>query len=286
MINKVFLEQLKKYNPENIIEIKNAMKEALQNIILCGLSKSDFFKYAVFYGGTSLRIFRNLPRFSEDLDFTLLEPMNDFNFDYYLNYSKKELDSLMIDCEIYSKEKNVSTSVISRYFKFNMKQLFNISYVEFEDKVINNEVLSIKVEVEKECFEGGITELKTLTYPSFHQVRTFNMETLFSSKLIAILNRKWKSRIKGRDFYDYLFYISNETKINIEFLENGLKKFGYLDGNEKLTINKLKDEIRERFENVDFANAKKDVIPFIYNNDRFVDSFNKDIFIGTVDLIK
>lgn len=286
MINKVFLEQLKKYNPENILEIKNAMKEVLQNIILCGLSKSDFFKYAVFYGGTSLRIFRNLPRFSEDLDFTLLNPIDDFNFDSYLKYSKRELSSIMIDCEIYSKEKNTTTSVVSRYFKFNMKNLFSMSYVEYENKIINNEILTIKVEVEKECFSGGNTEIKILTYPSFGQIRTFDISSLFSSKLIAILNRKWKSRIKGRDFYDYLFYVSNDIKVNLVFLENGLKKFGYLDLDEELTIERLREELKQRFESVDFDEAKKDVQAFINKNDRFIESFNKDIFIGTIDLIK
>ena len=77
MINNIFLKQIEKYNPNNIEGIKNSMKEVLQDIILSGLGKSDFFKKAVFYGGTSLRIFRNLPRFSEDLDFTLIDKLDE-----------------------------------------------------------------------------------------------------------------------------------------------------------------------------------------------------------------
>ena len=286
MINDIFLNQITKYNPTNIDEIKNSMKEVLQDIILSGFGKTDFFKYAVFYGGTSLRIFRNLPRFSEDLDFTLLEDNPNFSLDNYMIYAKRELDGIGIESEIYNKKKTTETSVDSQYFKFNLKNLFDITFPEYSNKIINNEFLSIKVEVEKSTFSGGSTEIKLLTYPSFTQVRTFNMETLFASKLIAVLNRKWKTRIKGRDFYDYLFYISNGTKVNIIFLENGLKKFGYLKENEVMTLNRLKEELKKRFENLDFENAKKDVISFAKNDDRFLSTFNKDIFIGTIDLIE
>lgn len=285
MINTIFLEQIKKYNPQNIHEIINSMKEVLQDIVLTGLAKTDFFKHAVFYGGTSLRIFRGLPRFSEDLDFTLLTNSS-ISLNDYLIYAKKELDSMKIECDIYSKEKKINTSVESSYFRFNLKYLFEISFPEFSNQIIDNELLSIKVELEKNCFEGGETEMKLLTYPSFAQIRTFKMDTLFASKLIAVLNRKWKSRIKGRDFYDYLFYISTKTKVNLTFLENGLKKFGYLNNNDILTIDMLKNDLKERFESVDFVSARNDVLPFISNKDNFIESFNKDIFIATIDLIE
>ncbi len=286
MINNVFLNQVKKYKPNTITDIKNAMKEVLQDIILSGLGKSDFFKYAVFYGGTSLRIFRNLPRFSEDLDFTLINNDMSFSLDGFLEFVKKELNSLDIEFELYRKEKNVCTTVDSVYFKFNLKYLFGISYKEMENSITSNELLSIKVEVEKNSFEGGIIETKILTYPSFIQIKTFSMETLFASKLIAVLNRNWQSRIKGRDFYDYLFYISNEVKVNLTFLENGLKKFGYLKDDETMTLDRLKNDLKNRFECVDFENAKDDVLPFVGEDDRFISAFNRDIFIGTIELIK
>jgi hypothetical protein len=112
------------------------------------------------------------------------------------------------------------------------------------------------------------------------------METLFASKLIAVLNRKWKNRVKGRDFYDYLFYISESVSVNMIFLENGLRKFGYLNDNEKYDINRLKIDLKNRFEEIDFNNAINDVKPFISNEDRIIQSFNKDIFIASIDLIK
>lgn len=285
MINEIFLTQIKKYNPNNINEIKNSMKEVLQDVILIGLSKSDFFAFAAFYGGTSLRIFRNLPRFSEDLDFTFITDKKDFTFIEYIKKAQNELASLGIASELYYKEKKTETSVDSCYLKFNLKELFDMSFPEYSSEIIFNEGLTIKVEVEKTFFEGGNTEIKLLTYPSYAQVKTFDFETLFASKLLAVLTRKWASRIKGRDFYDYLFYISNGVKVNLKFLENGLKTFGNLDTDETLNLEKIKNLLRERFEIIDFDNAILDVKPFVKENDRYIGSFKKEIFISTIDLI-
>ncbi|MBQ7276508.1 MAG: nucleotidyl transferase AbiEii/AbiGii toxin family protein [Bacilli bacterium] len=285
MINTLFFDEVKRLNPRNINEIKNAMKETLQKVILSGFGKTDFFKYAVFYGGTSLRIFRDLTRFSDGLDFMLIKEISGFDFDKYISLAKIELDSLLIDYNIYNKDKNVDSTVLSRYFRFNMKHLFEISYKEYANQIINNEVLSIKVEIETKCFSGGETEFKLLTYPSLSQIRIFKIETLFASKLIAVLNRGWKNRIKGRDFYDYLFYIYKGAKINKDFLISGLKRFGYLEKDE-LTIIELKELLFDRFNSIDFEEAKKDIIPFIFGNDILFNSFNKDIFISSIDLIE
>lgn len=285
MINNILCEQVSRYGNSSLNVIKNSLKEVLQETALCGLAKSGFFKIAAFYGGTSLRIFRDLSRFSEDLDFTLIKNIDNFDFDYYLSFVKKEFDSMDINCDIYSKQKNVDTTVESRYIRFNLKELIHDNYPEFEDKIINNELLTIKIEVEKTIIDGGKTEIKLLTYPSFAQVQTFTIETLFASKLIAILNRNWKNRIKGRDYYDYLFYIHNNVKVNMTFLKNGLKMFNYIN-DESYNISDLKADLKNKFETIDFDVALKDVLPFVNSNDLFIQSFNKEIFVASTDLIK
>ncbi|MCR4662205.1 MAG: nucleotidyl transferase AbiEii/AbiGii toxin family protein, partial [Clostridia bacterium] len=252
MINTVFLEQVKKYPHDNINEIKNALKETLQDIILAGLAKGDFFKVAAFYGGTSLRIFRGLPRFSEDLDFTLINNEVDFDLNRYLPFIHKEFISMDIYCSIKEKQKNVLSTVETRFVDFSLVDLLGISFPEYMSKVNKDEFLSIKIEVEKHVFDGGEIERLLLTYPSFSSITTYKMETLFASKIIAILNRKWKNRVKGRDFYDYLFYISKSTKVNMTFLENGLRAFGYELDDGKLTIDLLRGLLVEKFSNVDY----------------------------------
>ena len=119
MINEAFLTQIKRYNPNNILDIKNAMKEVLQEIILASLAKNDFFNYAIFYGGTSLRIFRSLPRFSEDLDFTLEKNITTVNLNEYLLKIEEDLKSFGLNCKIDSKEKKNNTSVKSYFITFN-----------------------------------------------------------------------------------------------------------------------------------------------------------------------
>ena len=285
MINNILLNEINKHNPSSIIEIKNALKEVLQKIILSGLGKSNFFNGAVFYGGTSLRVFRNLPRFSEDLDFTLINKDVECDFNNCLLFAKRELESLGINCCIRNKDKSFLTTVDTRYFEFNLKSLFDISFPIYSSKIVINELITIKVELERNAFLGGITEMKLLTYPSLTQIRTYSMETLFASKLIAVLNRKWKTRIKGRDYYDYLFYIMQNVKPNMMFLENGLKQFGFIDGNVKYTLDLLKSDLRDKFSSVDFNNAINDVKPFVSNDDRIVQFFNKEIFLASIDLI-
>ncbi len=285
MINTVFLEQVKKYPHDNINEIKNALKETLQDIILAGLAKGDFFKVVVFCGGTSLRIFRGLPRFSEDLDFTLINNEVDFDLNRYLPFIHKEFVSMDIYCSIKEKQKKVLSTVETRFVDFSLVDLLEISFPDFMSKVNKDEFLSIKIEVEKHVFDGGEIEKLLLTYPSFSSITTYKMETLFASKIIAILNRKWKNRVKGRDFYDYLFYINKSTKVNMTFLENGLRAFGYELDDGKLTIDLLRGLLVEKFSNVDYDAVIKDVKPFISENDRIMSSINKEIFIGSVNLI-
>ncbi|MCQ2743052.1 MAG: nucleotidyl transferase AbiEii/AbiGii toxin family protein [Bacilli bacterium] len=285
MINETLLNLICKYESTNIVNVKNAIKEILQNIILVGLEKGKFFNVASFYGGTSLRILRGLPRFSEDLDFTLLCENSEFNFDEYLSFAEVELNSFGIECDVAAKEKKVETTVESRYFKFNLKRLLDMTYPEYAKKVADNELLTIKVEIEKKTFDGYVNESKILTSPSFCLVKTFTMDTLFASKLLAVLYRKWGQRVKGRDFYDYLFYIKNHTKVNLKFLENGLKAFGHLQKDEELSLDLLKQKLLDRFSSIDFEKCKEDVLPFVKKGDPFIDSFKKEMFLASVDLI-
>ncbi|MCQ2802249.1 MAG: nucleotidyl transferase AbiEii/AbiGii toxin family protein [Bacilli bacterium] len=286
MINYSFLSLIKEYEPITLEDIKNSMKEVIQRIILCGLAKDDFFRNAVFYGGTSLRIFRGLPRFSEDLDFLMTNCSTEFDFKKYLLQAKETLSSFGLECELSSKQKKQETSVESYFFNFNLKMLVEITYPKFTRKIISNEILSVKVEIGKNgIFEGNFENL-LLFKPNLCFVKTFDMETLFASKLIAILNRKWDSRLKGRDFYDYLFYLSKDTKVNLSFLNNGLRKFGYLDSNEQFSLDTLKKVLIDKFNEVNFDECKKDVLRFIKNNDSIISGFNKETFMVSVNMIK
>ena len=152
-------------------------------------------------------------------------------------------------------------------------------------KIISNQKLKIKFEVDTENPEGGKIESKFRMLPSLYEVKTFDESTLFAGKIHAIICRNYKSHVKGRDYYDYLFYIGKGSCFNLHYLENKLKKTGVLADNEKLTLDKTKELLKERFETVDYESAKEDVSNFINNKDS-LKLWKKELFLSTLDELK
>ena len=224
-MNTVIETMLSKYNPKNNQERENAIKEILQEIALAGLSRGGFFEKAAFYGGTCLRIFHGLNRFSEDLDFALLEKDPSFKLDAYFSSLKKEFQSYGIEMNFEQKSKEDEKEIQSAFIKGNtlmlMMSFFPKSYEA--KKVVSNQKLKIKFEIDIDNPSGGITEHRFKMLPAPYEVQIFDETTLFAGKIHAMLCRSYKNHVKGRDFYDYLFYIGKGSKFNIKYLENKLK---------------------------------------------------------------
>ncbi len=283
-MNNVISATLEKYNPRNNSERELAVKEIIQEIALSGLSHGGFFNKAAFYGGTCLRIFHGLPRFSEDLDFALLEKDSNFDLSDYFPALRKEFLSYGIEINIESKSKE-HQGVQSAFLKGNTLMLMMSFFPKSEEakRVISNQKIKIKFEVDTNDPGGGISLLKYRTFPSFYEIRIFDEATLFAGKIHAIICREFEGHVKGRDYYDYLFYIEKGTKINLKYLENKLKNTGgKLEDDETLTIDKTKQLLRARFETVDFNLAKRDVVNFISNPDT-LSSWGRELFIQTID---
>lgn len=253
------------YDANTLVEKKHVIKEILQEVILAGLSKTDFFNYCSFYGGTALRIFYNLDRFSEDLDFTLLEPNKDFSLDKYLKDINYALESTGLKYEINIKEKKVSSNIIIAYIKGNLKETFEVFYPNspMKDLIIHNEKVIIKLEVDINPPIYATTEYKYRLLPFPYQIKLYDKESLFAGKIHAVIARSWKNRIKGRDLYDYIFYLQSKTKVNLKHLEARLQKTNTINKETILTKNMLVDLLVERFKSIDYENAKEDVKNFI-----------------------
>lgn len=284
-MNSVIETMLAKYNPQNNGERENAIKEILQEIALAGLSRGGFFEKAAFYGGTCLRIFHGLNRFSEDLDFALLEKDSDFKLDEYFPALQKEFQSYGIEMSIGLKKKEEEMEVQSAFIKGNTLMLMMSFFPKSEDakKVVANKKIKIKFEVDIDNPIGGITEYRYKMLPAPYEVRIFDESTLFAGKIHAILCRNYKNHVKGRDYYDYLFYIGKGSKFNLKYLENKLKNTsGIIGNNESLTLEKVKELLKAKFESVDYESAKEDVSNFISDKDslRF---WKKELFILTID---
>lgn len=209
-MNTAIEQMLKNYQIENIYDQKNAMKEIMQEIVLCGLSRAGFFQKAAFYGGTALRIFYGLDRFSEDLDFSLVTADPDFDLTVYFPVLEKEVRAFGLHVTIQEKEKTKESNIRSAFLKGNTKEHLLLFYAD-EDlavSVARSEVVKIKFEVDINPPEHAGFEHKYRLLPTPYEVNLYDMPSLFAGKIHAVLCRAWKSRIKGRDLYDYVFYLS------------------------------------------------------------------------------
>ena len=264
-MNTVIEEMLKSYQVDNIYDRKNAMKEIMQEIVLCGLSRAGFFKEAAFYGGTALRIFYGLDRFSEDLDFSLEQINLDFDLCSYFPVLEKEVKAFGLNVEIQEKQKTKDSNIRSAFLKGNTKEHLLLFYADERvvGSVAKNEVVKIKFEVDTNPPAFATYEHKYRLLPVPYEIRLYDMPSLFAGKIHAVICRGWQSRIKGRDLYDYIFYLSKAVTVNQKHLRARLIDSGYISENQECTLEEIKTMLKNRFDSIDFVQARKDVEPFI-----------------------
>lgn len=280
-MNNIIEQMLKHYNIKNTSDEINSLKEIIQEIILSGLSRGGFFKEAAFYGGTALRIFYNLDRFSEDLDFALIMPNKDFDLSKYFNFIETEVKSYGLNLEINTKKKDKDSNITSAFLKGDTLEHI-LKFFPNEQTHKFNQILKdikIKIEIDINPPTGAEYEMEYKLLPSPHQIRLYNKESLFAGKIHAILCRNWKTRTKGRDLYDYIFFLANKTPVNLTLLKNKLIDSNFIKPTDEFNIEILKDMLIKKFKEINYKESKEDVLPFI--ND--VDSLNlwdSDFFIN------
>jgi predicted nucleotidyltransferase component of viral defense system len=266
-LNAAIEQMLKAYKVENLYDRKNAIKEIMQEIVLCGLSRAGFFKKAAFYGGTAIRIFYGLDRFSEDLDFSLQIPETDFSLSEYFSALEKEVRSFGLNVVIEEKEKTKDSNIRSAFLKGNTKEHLMLFYTDdqISGNISKNEIIKIKLEVDVNppAYAGFETKYRLLPAP--YEVRMYDLSSLFAGKIHAVLCRAWKNRIKGRDLYDYVFYLSRGARVNLKHLRERLIQTQSVPNDFKCTIEELKDMLVERFDTIDYSQARQDVEPFIHD---------------------
>ena len=258
-------EMLKAYNVENIYDRKNAMKEIIQEIVLCGLSKAGFFKTAAFYGGTALRIFYGLDRFSEDLDFSLMNADSSFNLPSYFPVLEREVKSFGLNMEVQSREKTRESPVKSAFLKGSTKEHLLLFYGDrkMADTVPGNELIKIKFEIDTEPPLLASFEHRFRLLPSPYEITLYDLPSLFAGKIHAVLCRAWQTRVKGRDLYDYVFYLSKRADVNLGHLRERMIQSGFIQQSSSCTIEDVREMLCKRFGNIDYRQAKEDVLPFI-----------------------
>ena len=278
-------EWIAEYNPKNEEEILDALREIMQEITLAALSRTDFFEKAGFYGGTALRIFYGLDRFSEDLDFSLLDVDTEFTLEPYFSTILTEFESLGIKVSIKEKEKVKHSSIESAFLKTETiwKELVLEDIVK-QTGVTSNKLIKIKIEVDRIPPLGFKTEEKLLIRPFSFYVRCFTRPCLFAGKLHALLYRKWNNRVKGRDWYDLEWYIKKGIPLDLGHFLSRAKDTGHWKA-EEITREEIIELLKDKIDSVSFANIKEDVVRFI-KDDNVLSIWSASYFKDLVEKMK
>lgn len=282
MTTTMIQDRLRSYHAISKQEELNALKEIYQEIALAGLARSDFFKLAAFQGGTALRIVHQLKRFSEDLDFVLLKPSELFRWQSYLKAIELEFHSFGVNLEI--KERADAKGVIRTAFlkEGSFARILELTY----DRLPSDEQkITIKLEIDTLPPEGSTFENTFLTYPYPFSILIQDPPSLFASKCHALLCRKYE---KGRDWFDFLWYLSNRIPINSLLLKNALYQSGPYKAQE-LPFSKefLCEEFEKKIASLNWKAARRDVENFLRPEERrFVENWSREVFQKQIEKIE
>ncbi len=274
-MNAIVLQRIKDAHCKSLQEEMSVIREIIQEITLLGLWRAKFFERAAFYGGTALRILYELQRFSEDLDFSLLKKDPKFDLMKYESAIINELEAFGFHVSLEKKDKKNPSAIDSAFIKGNT--LIHLLKIQSTYKVHKEALFKIKLEVDTDPPEGFHTTTHPIFWPIPFSVSAFSIEDLFAGKMHACLCRSERENIKGRDWYDFLWYVGRKTPLNLKHLEQRILQSSHLKKREHLTKNILKELFEKIIEQIDFRKAKEDVLPFIVDS-RDLDGWSKDLF--------
>ena len=271
--NEIFNQMLSAYDRTTEQQKRNAIFEVNQQIILAGLYNGGFFNEAAFYGGTCLRIFHGLQRFSEDMDFSLLAPNEDFDFTKYFQPIIDQFALVDRNVEIKKKDKKNFGKVESAFLKDNT-DVYDITFQ-------TEKSIKIKIEVDTQPPMSFHTEQKLLLLPESFMTRCFTLPCLYAGKMHALVYRAWKNRVKGRDWYDFEWYVRHNVPLNFTHLHERALQFN----NEDITKESFLEKLNEHLATTDINQVKADVLPFI-RNPKEMAIWSNDYFMQLAQMIR
>jgi predicted nucleotidyltransferase component of viral defense system len=261
------------------MEQENALKEILQNIALYALWRADFFEVALFQGGTSLRILHGLPRFSEDLDFMLRAPDDEFEWARYLAPLQETFEQFGLALTASSKdqmEKRIRAALIKDDSIANQLDL------SFNDQGRARAIkIKLEIDVKPPLFSGEATTF--LDFPLDHEVRHQDLASNFALKIHALLCRGF---LKGRDWYDFGWYVAKGISPNLAHLQAALHQYGPWSDQDKLVIDAswIKAALGAAIAKIDWAEAADDVRRFLRATEaKSLDLWGERFFMAKLD---
>lgn len=268
----IYDQMVAEYQQQASTSTPNVEQEVMQKIALAGLSRGGFFKHAAFYGGTCLRLFHQLPRYSEDMDFTLREKNSNVHLEDFFPYIIEEFHLAGHEVVIQKKDKKMFGRVESAFLKENT-EVFDI---KFQTK----KTVKVKIEMDTDPPLGFETEDLPLSRPYPFVVRCVTLPDLYAGKMHALLYRNWKTRVKGRDWYDFQWYVANHVPLNFEHLKKRIREFN----DEDITKERFMEMLHEKLSTTDMEAVKQDVRGFIFNQ-RDIEIWSNKYFLQLAEMI-
>nr|WP_219723860.1 nucleotidyl transferase AbiEii/AbiGii toxin family protein [Akkermansia muciniphila] len=272
----VFDEMLASYETGNDNDRLNAVHEVMQQVALGGLYNGGFFNKAAFYGGTCLRIFHGLDRFSEDMDFSLLAADPAFRLDPYFDAITAEFAALGQSIDITTKEKTAQSTIQSAFLKSDTAQ--------YDIHLGRDRKIKIKIEVDTTPPLGFSTEQKLLLQPFSFYTNCFTLPDLYAGKMHALIYRSWKNRVKGRDWYDFEWYVRKNVTMDFKHFCERAYQFGS-EAQGSLTSDRFRAILKDRIRKADIRQVKEDVAPFIKDPGR-LHIWSTEYFLQLADMMK
>ncbi len=267
-----FDEIVEGYKPKTDEDLCNAQREVMQKVALAGLRRGGFFKYAAFYGDTCLRIFHGLRRYSEDMDFSLIEKNSDIHIEDFFQPVVEEFDSVGMPVMITKKEKKKFGGVESAFLKENTET--------YDLKFQTHKTLKVKLELDTDPPLRFSTEQRLIVEPYSFSVNCFVLPDLFAGKMHALVYRSWQRRVKGRDWYDFEWYVKKRIPLNFSHLSERIREFNNADVSKEQFMQTLK----ERLMKADIELVKQDVLPYVEDS-RDLEIWSNKYFVQLADLM-
>ncbi len=269
----LFDQMLSRYEIITENDLRNATHEIMQEVALAGLYRGGFFDKAAFYGGTCLRIFHKLNRFSEDMDFSLVAKGNEFNLEDYFPSIITEFEAVGREVEITKKSKSTFTNIESEFLKDDT--------ASYDLAFSSNKRVKIKIEVDVNPPLNFETEQKLLLHPFSFMTRCFTLSDLYAGKMLALCFRNWKNRVKGRDWYDFEWYVRSGVKLNFNHLQERIREFNGIE----MTKDEFILRLKERLSKTDINLVKRDVEPFLKES-KELEIYSNDYFVQLADMVR
>jgi hypothetical protein len=286
-MQEAVLRMFDRYAVNSADEGIRALREIIQECALLGLWRTKFFEHAAFYGGTALRILHGMERFSEDLDFTLLKPEPTFTIERYTDALQKELVALGFDVHVDLRQKAISSPVESAFLKANTRShLLQIGIpTGTAIHIPVNQTIRIKLEIDRDPPPDFVTESRYLLLPVPFAVRVCALPDLFAGKVHALLFRRWKNRVKGRDWYDFVWFITYHPELHLGHLEGRMRQTGHWHSREALSQEAFVGLLRQAIDRLDVPQAQQEVRPFLRHPEG-VDVWSSEFFRQLVDRVR